>query len=185
MQLDAKIESVLFFKAEPVSLGELQKMLGVSAGELTDGLRSLEHALAGRGVRLMRNNDMVMLATAPDMADVITKLIQEDLQKDLGKAGTETLTIVLYRGPVTRSQVDYIRGVNSTYILRHLLVRGLIEKTPNPKDSRSYLYQPTFELLQNLGLARIEDLPEYNAVRTEMDTFEKTRHAQDNPVQPS
>ncbi|MCI0619504.1 SMC-Scp complex subunit ScpB [Candidatus Wolfebacteria bacterium] len=182
MQLDVQIESILFFKAEPVSFIELQKMLGVSAEELEKGIHALTQTLSGRGVRLMQSNNAVMLATAPDMADTIQKLTQEDLQKDLGKAGVETLAIVLYRGPVTCSQVDYIRGVNSTYILRHLLTRGFVEKIHNPKDSRSYLYQPTFELLAYLGLARIEDLPEYAVVRSEIDIFEK---AHDTPSEPA
>ncbi len=83
------------------------------------------------------------------------------------------MTIVLYRGPIARSQIDYIRGVNSTFTLRNLLIRGLIERIPNPKDSRGFLYRPTFDLMNHLGITRIENLPEYAKVVTETQTEEE------------
>jgi segregation and condensation protein B len=75
--------------------------------------------------------------------------------KDLGKAGLETLSIILYQGPISRAEIDYIRGVNSNFILRNLLIRGLIERVENPHDQRSFLYKPTLELISYLGLSKI------------------------------
>jgi len=120
-----------------------------------------------------------MLGTAPEMGELIEALIKEELSKDLGKAGLETLSIVLYRGPISRSKIDYIRGVSSTFILRNLLVRGLVERVSNPDDQRSFLYKPTFELLSYLGISRIEDLPEYDAVKQELESFQAVKDVEE------
>jgi segregation and condensation protein B len=81
----------------------------------------------------------------------------------------ETISIIAYKGPVSRAEIDYIRGVQSNFILRNLQIRGLVEKITNEKDHRSFLYRPTFELLQFLGVSRIEDLPEYDKVKAEFE----------------
>jgi len=172
MTLDQKIEAILFFKAEPVSLKKIGQMLGVEEDDIKQGLTDLEEKLSGRGIKILYKDDKVMLGTAPEMGEIIETIIKEELSKDLGKAGLETLSIVLYRGPITRSNIDYIRGVSSTFILRNLLVRGLVERVSNPEDQRSFLYKPTFELLSYLGISRVEDLPEYENVKKETEAFE-------------
>jgi segregation and condensation protein B len=174
MELESQIESILFFKAEPVSVRAIASALGVSEGDVKQALTSLKVRLEGRGVRLVTKDDVALLTTAPEASRLIEGLLREELQKELGKAGLETLTIVLYKGPLTGSQIDYIRGVNSTYIIRHLLTRGLVEKIPNPGDRRSYLYRPSFELLSFLGIGRVEDLPEYEQFRKEMLRFSQS-----------
>jgi segregation and condensation protein B len=78
---------------------------------------------------------------------------------------------VLYKGPITRAEIDYIRGVNSNFILRNLQVRGLVEKIDNPADQRSYLYKPTFQLLEFMGVTRLEDLPEYAGTTDQLASF--------------
>lgn len=170
--LSAALEAILFFKNEPVKRSWLEKTLKKSPEEVNKGLAELKEHLAGRGISLMEKDDEVALRTAPEYADILTEIRKEALSKDLGKAGLETLSVILYRGPVTRAEIDYIRGVNSTFILRNLLVRGLVEKIPNPKDARGYLYRPTFDLLSYLGIATIEELPEYQNVREEIRQFE-------------
>jgi len=171
MTLNAQIEAILFFKAEPVSIKGLAKILKVSESQVSDALPLLEDHLAERGLRLVYKEDEVMLATAPEMGNLIEEIVKEELSRDLGKAGLETLSIVLYHGPVTRADIDYIRGVNSTFVLRNLLVRGLVEKIHNPNDQRSFLYKPTFQLLSFLGISRVEDLPEYDANKTSIKGF--------------
>lgn len=171
MTLDSKIEALLFFKGESMRLKELAKLLKTDESEIRDAISSLEQKLSDRGIQLIKKNDEVMLATAPEMSDTIETIRKEELTKDLGKAGAETLSIILYRGPVTRAEIDYIRGVNSTFILRNLLIRGLIEKVPNPKDQRSFLYKPTLELLSFLGIKSIEELPEFDTVQNELAAF--------------
>lgn len=174
MSLEHKIESVLFYRGEPVETKELQKFLKTDKATFEAALSALEQSLAGRGVRLMRTADSVMLATAPEASELIQSLIKEELLRDIGKAGIETLAIVLYLGPVTRSRIDYIRGVNSSFIVRNLMVRGLIERVPHPEDSRAFNYQPTMELLAHLGVAKVEDLPEYDKTVAELKAFESS-----------
>ena len=92
--------------------------------------------------------------------------------RDLGKAGSETLAVVLYRGPVSRADIDYIRGVNCAFILRNLQVRGLVQRISNPKNARSFLYEATPDLLKHLGVTEITSLPDYQAMRDELEKFE-------------
>lgn len=174
MTLDAKIESILFWKAEPVTFAELARMCGAGEPETERALQVLEEKLRGRGVALLRKDDEVALRSAPDASTLLEKLAKEELSRDLGKAGLETLSIILYQGPVSRREIDYIRGVNSSFILRNLLVRGLIERVENPKDQRSFLYRPTFDLFSFMGISRLEDLPEYAHAREEMARFVST-----------
>ncbi|NTV22164.1 MAG: SMC-Scp complex subunit ScpB [Candidatus Yonathbacteria bacterium] len=170
--IDGLIEAVLFFKGEPVSLAELAKTTHMTLTEIESAVGVLSTRLSG-GIRLMRQDDMVMLATAPEYAVHIESLIKEELSKDLGKAGAETLAVVLYMGPVTRARIDHIRGVNSTFILRNLAARGLVEKMPHPTDSRSMLYRPTLALLAHLGVSDATQLPEYRTIRDEIGVFEQ------------
>ena len=121
----------------------------------------------------MEKDEHIALRSAPEHSEVLSELHKEELSKDLGKAGLETLSIILYHSPITRTGVDYIRGVNSTFIMRNLLVRGLIEKISNPKDARSFLYYPTFSLLSFLGIPDVNGLPEYKEVREEIKQFKK------------
>jgi segregation and condensation protein B len=171
MNLSAKIEAILFWKAEPVSIKKLASLLNVKAEEVKAGLVELENALRGRGVTLVQTDEDVMLGTAKELSPLIEQLTKDELTRDLGKAGLETLSIVLYQGPISRADIDYIRGVNSQFILRALLIRGLVERVDNPSDARSYLYKPTLDLLSNLGVSKISELPEFDQVKKDIETF--------------
>ena len=85
----------------------------------------------------------------------------------------EALSAVLYRGPLSRAGIDFIRGVNSSQTLRTLTLRGLLRRIPNPKDERSFLYEPTTELLAELGVSRLQDLPDYAQVRDKLRQLEE------------
>lgn len=176
IDLAARIEAVLFWKTEPLSYTDLAKMLEVGESEVTEALATLRSRLENRGVQLVENNNTVMLGTHPAASELIEKVTKEELNRDLGKAGLETLTIVLYKGPITRAELDYIRGVNSTFILRNLAVRGLIEKVPNPHDNRSFLYQPAMALWQHLGLTKQGELPEFEAVTAKLAALTTSEH---------
>ncbi|OIP66316.1 hypothetical protein AUK15_00600 [Candidatus Nomurabacteria bacterium CG2_30_43_9] len=171
MELPQKIEALLFFKGEPVTAGFLAKTLNVSEDEALAGLVDLEQSLSGHGIILMKNGEEYMLASSPEMGTTIEGLLKEELSKELGKAGLETLATVLYRGPISRSEINYLRGVNSNYILRVLLVRGLIEKVDH--GGRSTSYQPTFELLSYIGVSKASDLPEYEGTNRSVEEFKK------------
>ena len=168
MELDKQIEAVLFWKGEPQSIKKLAASLGKKEEEIKAGLETLKEKIKDRGVALVFKDDEVMLGTAAGLSHIIERLTKEELVRDLGKAGLETISIIAYKGPVSRAEIDYIRGVQSTFILRNLQIRGLVERIPNEKDRRSFLYRPTFDLLAFLGVARIEDLPEYEKVKAEL-----------------
>lgn len=186
MTLDAQIEAVLFWKAEPVSVKKLASILGKNEKEIREAVAALKTNLQtqNRGLTLIELEDEITLGTSKDISALIEKLTKEELVKDLGKAGLETLSIILYQGPLTRSEIDYIRGVNSQFILRNLLVRGLVDKVENPKDRRAFLYKSSFDLLSFLGISNIADLPDYESVRRNIDAF-KTAASADAAATPA
>ncbi len=169
--LASKIESVLFYKAEPMKIKNLAQILGVDENQISEAIQILSNDLQGRGLRVISKDDAVVLVTSPDNSDIIKNLQKEELSKNLSKAALETLSIVIYKGPIRRSEIDYIRGVNSQFSLRLLLVRGLIEKISDPNDERSYLYKPSFELFAHLGIQKIEDIPDFAKVVAEIESF--------------
>lgn len=174
MNLESKLEAFLFWKGEPTAVKKIQAALECTKEELDAALAALEASLSSRGLRVMRNGDEIELRTAPEVSAMIEKLTKEELYRDLGKAGLETLTIILYKGPIKRSEIDYIRGVNSSFIIRNLLVRGLIERvTEKEGQGRGFSYKPTIALLAHLGIAKIEELPEYEKVKAELEAFAK------------
>lgn len=185
MTLEAKIEAILFWKGEPVSIKELVKFFAEEADKQTilAALSSLEKNLAenGRGLTLVRNggggnsaNEEVMLYTAPAASELIKKLAKDELSRDISKAAVEVLSLVIYRGPISKRDIDYIRGVNSSYILRNLLVRGLVERSESAEGQaggRGFVYQPTFDLLSHLGVSKREDLPDFAKVQGDIAEF--------------
>lgn len=174
MDLPQKLEAILFWKAEPVSTKKLAQLLSIDAAAVQSGLSALESRLQGRGITLVRTDEEVMLGTAKELSPLIEELTKDELTRDLGKAGLETLSIVLYQGPISRANIDHVRGVNSQFVLRTLLIRGLVERVDNPDDQRSFLYKPTIQLLAHLGVSKIEDLPEYSQVRADIEAFKAT-----------
>lgn len=173
MKLQADIEALLFTSGEALSLKTLAHMTGTSPEEVTAALEKLERRLNEGGTRLMRKGDDVMLRSAPECGAAVARLEREERSQPLGTAGFETLAIVLYRGPLSRSAIEHIRGVQSSSIVRTLLIRGLIEKAPS-KTGRSPLYQATFDALAHLGITSLEELPEYAMVSKKLNDFEDT-----------
>ena len=169
--LSAKIEAILFVKAEPVKISYLAGTLGVPEERVEEAITDFQEKLSGRGLQIVKKDGEAMLGTSRELSDMVEAVYKEEMTKDLGRAGLETLSIVLYRGPVSRSEIDYIRGVNSQFILRNLAMRGLVEKIPNPKDQRSILYRPTFELFSMLGLGQVSELPDYEKAQSEINKF--------------
>lgn len=162
MTLDAKIEAILFWKAEPITISKLATLLNVQEADIHDALEDLKEKLDGRGITIVEWENEITLSTAPSASEIIETLTKEELIKDLGKAGLETLSIILYKGPVTRADIDYVRGVNSSYILRNLAIRGLIVKDGNT-------YKPSLELINYLGIKNISELPDIEHIRSEIE----------------
>jgi segregation and condensation protein B len=170
-ELANKIESILFFQSQPVKIKKLADILEVKENEVNESINILETSLESRGIKLIKNLDSVSLITSPETSEIIEKIKKEEQDKELSKAALETLSIILYRGPIKRSQIDYIRGVNSQFSLRTLLIKGLIEKETAKDDERTYIYKPTIELLSYLGVSKIEDIPEYKEVNEDIERF--------------
>lgn len=168
MDVAQTLEALLFFKNEPLTRARLAAWLQVDLATVTAALVTLDERLQGRGIVLLQEGDRVQLGTHPEAGPLLETITREELSKDIGRAGLETLAIVCYHGPVTRTDIDYIRGVNSSFIIRHLLTRGLIEREPHPDDARRYLYRPTLELWQHLGLRSATELPEFDAIKAKL-----------------
>ncbi len=172
-QLKIEIEAVLFYKSEPVSVTDLCGILSVEKEQVVQALKTLGEELSGRGIVLVVNADEYSLATSPEVSQIIEKIVADELNRDLSQASLEVLSIIAYKGLVTRREIEYIRGVNSSYSLRALLVRGLIEKETSRLDERVFLYKPTTDLLHHLGVASLEELPEWKSVQVELKKVEE------------
>ena len=169
--LESKIEALLYWRGEPMDIDDIGKSLNVSTEEINSALSTLEEKLKGRGLVLIRKEKEIALATSPEMSATIEGLLKEEMSRDLGKAGLETLSIILYYGPISRRDIDYIRGVNSGFIVKNLLIRGLVEKTQDSKDMRTFLYKPTMDLLRFMGLPKVENLPQYEETRVALESY--------------
>ncbi len=170
--LEQALEAILFYVAEPITSARLATIMSVTVEEINDAAAQLAGSLAVRGIRVLHVNDTYELVTSPEVSDAITALRKEALSRDLGKAGAETLSVILYRGPLTRIHIEQIRGLNCSYILRSLLIRGLIEKQPAIDNPRIVLYHPSPMLLRHLGVTSVTALPEYEMIRAELMAFE-------------
>lgn len=158
------IESLLFVHGEPLSFKKIAKILELKSEEIKQALSELkeEYQKENRGLRIIEKGDEIQLVTTPENALHVKKLIQTDIRQDLTNVSLETLAIIAYRGPISRSEIEDIRGVDSSFLIRRLLIRGLVERIEHPNDRRIYLYQITFNFLKSLGLQKIEELPNYH-----------------------
>lgn len=156
------VEALLFIKGESISKKYIQEELHISDEELTDIITTLKSQYsAGTGIVLVESDGEIAFGTNPEVSSQLEALEKEERGGELSKASLETLSIVLYKNGATRSEIDYVRGVNSSFILRNLYLRGLVEKRENKKDSRSYIYVPTIDTLRFLGIQSIMELPAY------------------------
>ena len=172
MNLSSQIEALLFWKNESVTVAWLAKALEASKEDVAKALAELEAALSegARGIVLQRNGEEAALKTAPAVSAIIEKFSKEELAKELTPSALETLSIIAYRGPLAKKEIDYIRGVNSGFILRSLLIRGLIQKEES-REGRGITYAPTLELLSLLGISSLSELEEYETVKKEIEHF--------------
>ena len=155
----AALEAILFTSGGPIEKKQLLTLLGITAEQLTAALANLAEGLGGHGLAVIETEEEVELRTAPEAADIVKKLREDELARDLGKGSLETLAVIAYEDGATRGEIDWVRGVNSSASLRTLLVRGLIEGREDPADKRRMRYTLTTEALAHLGLNRTSDLP--------------------------
>jgi segregation and condensation protein B len=163
LPLSALIESLLFVADEPVSVGRLAEALEATEGEIEQALRELEEILNQRGLRLERINTMLQMVTAPQAAAHVERFLGLAGRRRLSPAALEALAIIAYRQPVSRPEIEAVRGVNSDSVLRTLMSAGLIEEVGRAETvGRPYLYGTTFSFLQHFGLRELKELPELN-----------------------
>jgi len=162
-KLQSIIESLLFASGDPISIGKLAKIAGVKNEEAVVVLDALveKYAKPESGLALLRHGEKAQLATRADNSEFIEQLRTVELSETLSPAALEVLSIVAYRGPISKSEIEAIRGVNCSYTVRNLLLRGLIERNDNPHDARGYIYSITFDFLKKLGVEKVEKLPQY------------------------
>ncbi len=176
--LIAAIEAILFVYGEPLEVKRIAKILKAEESVVADALKKLEqeYSSENRGLTLIINNSRAQLATKPQFVSFLNDFIKEEFKENLTPASLETLSLIAYLGPLSRAQIDYHRGVSSSFILRSLLIRGLVERYLNPPKENItfnprygvgvYLYQVSFDLLKYLGISKVEELPEYEKFRT-------------------
>ena len=160
LPLSVKLEAMLFVAAEPVTTAQLATALDVSPSVIERGLNELDASLSTRGLRLQRHAGRVQLTTAPELAELIERFLGLEATSHLSRAALETLAIIAYQQPVTRPQIDSIRGVNSDSMMKSLLNKGLIlESGRADGPGRPILYSTTPEFLQHFGLNSILEMP--------------------------
>jgi len=182
LTISQQIEAILLYQGGALKVSALAKTLEKPVDAIEQGITDLEGELSERGVSLVREGDKVALTTSSLAFPVIEKLRRDELEGAVGKAGLETLAVIMYRGPISRSDIEYIRGVNVSSMLRSLLIRGLIERVDNPSDKRSFLYKPTTELTAYLGVTRLSDIQGYAEVKKELDAVIEAKATSEEPL---
>ena len=160
--IKSQLESVLLVSSKPLSVKKLAEVLKIKPKEAEETLNQLsqEYAQNRGGVRLMINNGQAQLGSSPENAGLVKQYLKDDITGELTEPSLETLTIIAYRQPVAKAELEQIRGVNCSLILRNLLIRGLVEAEYN-KERGTTLYNVTLDFLKFLGLNAISELPDY------------------------
>ncbi len=160
LPLQALVESILFAASDPVPVPVLASVLDVKAGEIEDALKILSEEYWKRGLQILRMGDRVHITTSPRAAPVVEKFLGIEHTIGLSRAALETLAILAYKQPLTRPQIDAIRGVNSESVLENLIAKDLAEETGRTEGpGRPILYGTTEAFLRHFGLSSVAELP--------------------------
>jgi segregation and condensation protein B len=160
LSLRARLEALLFAAPGAVTLAQLAAALELPQPEVEKGLAEMEAALAAGGLRLQRHQGRVQLTTAPEAAGLVERFLGLDASSRLSRAALETLAIVAYQQPITRPEVDAVRGVNSDGVMKSLLSKGLVQEVGRAERAgRPILYSTTSDFLQHFGLNSLAEMP--------------------------
>ncbi len=176
--LTARIEALLFYFGEPLGLKKMASLLGTTPEACATALTTWETELAGnpaRGLMLLRKEERVQLVTKAEHHAIGEAIVKDEFREALTPAALETLSLIAYLGPVPRATVDYVRGVNGSFTLRALVMRGLVERCD--EKGMSFRYRVTEQFLKHMGLASLKDLPEYETYREKLRQFEEQLQA--------
>ncbi len=165
-QTERLVESLLFLAGRALSVKRMAEITKLPSKDVEQAAESLlaTYNSSGRGVHIMKTGSQYQMATSPDTSHIVKEFIKSELTGELTKPSLETLTIIAYCGPISKAELEQIRGVNCSLILRNLLIKGLIESREDRKKMTS-VYQMTFDFLQFLGISRAEELPDYERLR--------------------
>lgn len=166
MNFLSKIESILFVASKPLSFKIIARAIGKNETETEELIKTLKmkYNQIESGIIIMQDGDEVQMATNPINIDVVESFVKEEISGELTRAQLETLTVIAYREPITRPELEQLRGVNCALILRNLLLRGLIEEKESAEKIMP-VYTLSFEALRHLGIASSSDLPDYETLR--------------------
>lgn len=184
MELKNTLESILFVANKPVSAKTLAKILEMPEVEIIAALTELAEERKEAGIVLLEASGSYQLATNSKNSATVKSFLNADLREKLTESTLEVLAIIAYRKAISKAEIEAIRGVNSQYSIRSLLIRGLVEKIPNPNDARSFLYQVTTEFLQHLGLTAVTDLEEFEKLVEKIKLPEGSNLADSTPENP-
>ncbi len=162
MNLTATIESLLFASAKPVSLASLKKALQVEETALREAVEDIRRRfnVDSSGIHLLAHEGQLQLITNPLAAETVRAFLKQEQTAELTRPSLETLTVIAYRGPITKPELEQIRGVNCSLILRNLAVRGLVEERDDAARLQT-VYVVSVEFLRHLGLHAVDELPRY------------------------
>jgi len=162
MSIKSSLESLLFVAAKPLKVKDLAELIKKSNDEVVKALDELasEYETDKRGMEIIKQGATYQMVTAPTEAKLIKEFVKDETMGELTKPSVEALTIIAYRGPITKSDLDRIRGVNCALILRNLLLHGLIEAKVDKKKNETY-YNVTLDFVRFLGIKDISELPDY------------------------
>lgn len=170
LSLAAKIESLLFTATAPLSVRQLAKFAGTKDEPVAAALAELEERYAddASGLAVIHRGAEIILATKSELGALVRSFLKEQVSGELTRPQLETLTIIAYRGPVTKAELELIRGVNCSLILRNLLMRGLIDERQDPA-MHTEVYEPSFEFLRYSGVKSVKELPQYDELHQHPD----------------
>ena len=170
-QLTTIIEGLLFVASDPVTVKSLAAAIECNIKDVETALEQLKDVNHSRGVRLQRQGDKIQLVSAPELTDYIERFLGLTATGKLSTPALETLAIVAYRQPITRPQIEMIRGVNSDGVLRTLISKGLVEEIGRLDTvGHPALFGTTFEFLRYFGIESMDDLPELDLPQIEFPT---------------
>jgi len=180
--LKSKIESLLFISAKPLALSQLAGLLKADKKEI---IKSADELLADyknnqAGLQIIKDGAKYQMVSAPANAKIIQEFIKDETTGELTRPSLEALTIIAYRGPISKIDLDRIRGVNCALILRNLLIRGLIEGKFDKKKNEIY-YAATFDFIRFFGLNDIKELPDYERLHQD-DTIDRMLADEKNTI---
>jgi len=166
-KLLSQLESLLLVAYKPITIAEIAKLFALEAKEIKQAIEKLQNDYQenNRGMRLTITNDKVQLVSASENSDIVKAFIKEETSGEMTPAALETLTIVAYRQPIAKAELEQIRGVNCSLILRNLLIRGLVEAQYD-KERGTTVYAVTNDFLKFLGLDSVANLPDYEKLNS-------------------